>query len=175
MAKQKSKKLEAREQVVLDTLVKFLDQNGYPPTIREIGELTNIPSTSSVSSYLEHLNEKGYIERDNKVSRGIRKVQLEIDAVPASRAAANEGIDRLTQVPIMGTIAAGEAINIPESGFSIYDTETSVELSRSMLPSRIPTNELFALEVRGDSMIDALVDDGDIVILRKIETAQDGI
>lgn len=172
MAKRKGKQLTTPEKSVLKTLAKYQEQAGYPPTVREIVDLANITSTSMASYYLDSLTKKGYIERDDRVARGIRIIQPDDKHLTPAPAAHSAG--SLVSVPIAGTIAAGEPIIFPASDFPAYDRESSVELPAWMIPPRTPLNELFALKVKGDSMIDALVNEGDIVILRKTETAQNG-
>jgi repressor LexA len=130
--------LSDRHKKILEVLEHYQDNVGYPPSIREIGREANISSTSVVNYYLDQLEDMGYIERDRKVSRGMRLLQP------------------------------------PESGFDVFAPEEGVEVARSMLPERDQEAELYALEVEGDSMIDAMVDDGDIVIMRHTQTANNG-
>jgi repressor LexA len=77
-------------------------------------------------------------------------------------------------VPVLGRIVAGEPVPVPSSDFSYYDQETGIDIARSLLPGRERTEDLFALEVQGDSMIDAMVNDGDIVVMRPITQAENG-
>lgn len=170
MPRKKKGKLSDRERLVLETLEHFQEENGYPPSIREICEAAKISSTSVVSYYLDRLEEKGFIERDNNVSRGIRLLKSLSGAVQG----AEKAVQALLRVPVVGRIQAGAAIPIPETDFDLYDAETNVELPPGLLPRRVPTNELFALEVQGDSMIDAMVNDGDIVVLRKTQDVRNG-
>jgi len=160
-----------RHQKILDYLSRRQENNGYPPSIREIGEATGISSTSVVTYYLKQLEELNLIERDHNVSRGVRlnspvKKASEIVSQTARNIASS--INELLNIPIMGRIIAGEPISIPASDFNYFDAESS------LLSSKEKTSELFALEVEGQSMIDAMVNDGDIVIMKKAETAQNG-
>lgn len=161
MMVRKSKGLSERHQKILDFLREYQSKNKYPPSIREIGEHTGITSTSVVNYYLDQLEKMGRIERDRKVSRGVRL------------AGANT-LGEMFRIPVVGRIAAGLPIAVPNTDFSLYDAEESVEIARSLLPPREKTSELFALEVQGDSMIDAMVNDGDLVIMKRTERASNG-
>ncbi len=162
--------LGERHKKILHFLEKFQDENGYPPSIREIGENTNISSTSVVNYYLNQLEEMNYIERESNVSRGIRLIRtLEGNLFKAAQT-----ITDMFSVPIIGRIVAGEPVPVPSSDFNYYDQETGIEIARSLLPPKEKTEGLFALEVQGDSMIDAMVNDGDIVIMRPISQPNNG-
>jgi repressor LexA len=187
MARQRAKGLTERQIKILEVLERFQNQNGYPPSIREICDKANISSTSVVNYYLNQLEETGYIERDGRVSRGIRLVKplSEITSIPAAPAVAaqfkksveavRQVVDELLHVPVLGRIVAGEPVPVPASDFSYYDSESMVDVARSLLPSREKGgNDLYALEVQGDSMIDAMVNDGDIVIMSPAHEAHNG-
>jgi repressor LexA len=166
-----------RHQKILDYLSRRQENNGYPPSIREIGEATGISSTSVVTYYLKQLEELDLIERDHNVSRGVRLTSpVKRAGERVSQAAQNiaNSINELLNIPIMGRIIAGEPIPIAESGFSYFDAESNIQIARSLLSAKDKTSELFALEVEGESMIDAMVNDGDIVIMKKAEIAQNG-
>ena len=171
MMVRKSKGLSERHHKILDLLQKYAEK-GYPPSIREIGEQTGITSTSVVNYYLEQLEKWGFIERDRRISRGLRVVPEKLAelgnalAVPVHLAA--EAINDFMRIPVIGRIGASLPMPVPASDFSYYDAETGVDIARSMLPTK-KADGLFALEVTGDSMIDAMVNDGDIVIMRKVE------
>lgn len=150
--------LSERQRKILEFIKSFSLDNGYPPTIREIGEATDISSTSVVNYNLNALQKEGYIIRDRTVSRGIRlKESLE-----ELRAAAD-----LIQVPLLGRIAAGNPIPVPEDGFA----GETVELTRDIAPAG---SNIYALHVRGDSMIDAFINDGDMVVMQYQQTANNG-
>jgi repressor LexA len=169
MARRKSG-LGERHKKILKFLEKFQNENRFPPTIREIGENTNISSTSVVNYYLNQLEEMHFIERESNVSRGIRLLKtLEGNIVQATQA-----VTDMFSVPVLGRIVAGEPVPVPSSDFSYYDQETGIDIARSLLPGRERTEDLFALEVQGDSMIDAMVNDGDIVVMRPITQAENG-
>jgi repressor LexA len=163
MMVRKSKGLGERHQRILDFLLEYQRENRYPPSIREIGNKTGISSTSVVNYYLDQLEKKGMIERDRKISRGVRLSGL------------NGSADTL-RIPILGPIAAG--LPLPELDPNISymnDSEASaVDIARSLLPSKEKGDNLFALEVQGNSMIDAMINDGDIVVLKPASDARNG-
>jgi repressor LexA len=172
------KPLSKRQKSILDYIWNYIRDHSRPPTIREIGQAVSISSTSVVNYNLTKLNEKGLLARDAEVSRGLRLTEraLEMyekvaDTVVETAAKVSETL-RLVRVPLMGNIVAGEPIEVGPSDFLTYDEDDAVELSANMLPGK--TDDLFALRVSGDSMIDAMVNDGDIVIMRKLETARNG-
>ncbi len=153
MMARKSKGLGERHKKILEFLKDYQEREGYPPTIREIGEKTDISSTSVVNYYLDQLEKMGKIERQRKISRGVRLAN-------------SSPLGEMFKIPVAGRIVAGEPIPVPASDFNYYDAETSVDIARSLLPSPDKSDDLFALEVSGDSMIDAMVNDGDIVIMK---------
>lgn len=153
MMARKSKGLGERHKKILIFLKDYQDREGYPPTIREIGEETGITSTSVVNYYLDQLEKMGKIERQRKISRGVRLAN-------------SSPLGEMFKIPVAGRIVAGEPIPVPASDFSYYDAETSVDIARTLLPSPEKSENLFALEVSGDSMIDAMVNDGDIIIMK---------
>ena len=181
MARKRAKGLTERQKRILEVLERFQDQNGYPPSIREICDRANISSTSVVKYYLSQLEESGHIERDGRVSRGIR-VLKPLSAMAGAAAAglrgsvvkAREAVEELLHIPMVGRIAAGTPLPVPASDFSYYDADSMVDVAQSMLPSEKDAKDLFALEVKGDSMIDAMVFDGDIVIMRPAREARNG-
>jgi repressor LexA len=172
----KSAGLGARHFKIMDYLVSFQGKNGYSPSIRQIGENIGVSSTSLVDYYLRQLEDQNYIERDSNVSRSIRVIRTQSIAGKASEVIrkVGEAISDLIPLPLVGRIVASTPIPVPPSDFSYFDYESSVEIARSMLPSREKVEELFALEVQGDSMIDAMVNDGDIVVMKKSQEANNG-
>jgi repressor LexA len=169
MARRK-KGLSERHKKILEVVENFNQANGYPPSIREIGKEAKISSTSVVNYYLEQLKEMEYIERDSNVSRGVRLLK---NAAGELLSEIDEGLKNLLRVPVVGRIVASAPVPVPQSDFSYYDAESMVEVARSLVPTR-DTGDLFALEVQGDSMIDAMVNDGDIVIMQKAQDARNG-
>ena len=117
----------------------------------------------------------GYIERDRRISRGLRVTEKVGElagmfngvVAAAAQNAAGAMID-LLRVPIAGRIVASAPAPVPASDFAYYDAESSLDIARSMLPTRGKTDDLYALEVQGDSMIDAMVNDGDYVIMKPV-------
>ena len=164
MMVRKSKGLGERHQKILDFLQEYQRENKYPPSIREIGVKTGISSTSVVNYYLDQLEKKGLIERDRKISRGVRV------SWP------NHGSADTVRIPILGPIAAG--LPLPELDPNVSymnDSEANaVDIARSLLPSKEKGENLFALEVKGESMIDAMINDGDIVVLKPASEARNG-
>lgn len=162
MAKsKKEKKLSTRQECILQFIEQCVSRRKHPPSIREICEECDISSTSVADYNLKRLEEMGYIDRTSKVSRGIQ-VMRPIGAML--------GTDQTINVPLYGRIAAGVPINMPDTDVA---PDTFVELARNLF--KPPQNkQLFALRVQGHSMVDALVDDGDIVVLAHQETADNG-
>ena len=150
--------LSERQRKILEFIKSFTLGSGYPPTIREIGEAVGISSTSVVNYNLNALQKEGHILRDRTVSRGIRLTE----GLEGLRAAVD-----LIQVPLLGRIAAGTPIPVPEDGFA----GETIELTRDIVPGG---SDLYALQVRGNSMIDAFINDGDVVIMQHQEVANDG-
>ena len=173
----KRKGLGERHHKILGVLERFTDQNGYPPSIREIGKRTNISSTSVVNYYLDQLEEDGFIERDRNVSRGVRLIRRATGEVYAETqplaGRLRNAVEDLMKIPIIGRIFASAPVPLPQSDFPTFDEDHMVEVARNMIPQR-DKDGLFALEVQGNSMIDAMVHDGDIVIMKQAHEAQNG-
>jgi repressor LexA len=177
----KKKPLSSRQESILGYVRKYVVDYGRPPTIREIGAATDISSTSVVNYNLTKLEKMGLIGRDSDVSRGLRlteKAMKFLGEAPSNMVAgfvqqAREAISRMVTIPLVGQIVAGEPIEVGNESFEVYDEDDVVEVGANMLPTK-KTDDLFALRVSGDSMIDAMVNDGDIVIMRQQETAQNG-
>lgn len=153
--------LSERQQKIYDYINKFTREKGRPPTIREIGSHVGISSTSVVNYNLNILVREGLIQREKEVSRGLRIVGGPVRTIGGDSMHA-------IQIPLLGTIAAGSPIPVPESGLEPLDTLT---LTRDLIPD---SEGIFALKVKGNSMIDALINDGDIVVMKRAETAQNG-
>ena len=154
------KSLSTKQQAILDFLRQFIRDKDYPPSIRDIQLGCKISSTSVVDYNLKALERRGHIRRDREVSRAIELL---------------DGSGRRPStipVPIIGTIAAGEPIPVPSADtWSNIDYDNVVEVTEEMTGGRA---QVYALRVKGDSMIDALVNDGDIVILEATQSADDG-
>lgn len=172
--------LSDRHRKIMQYLTVFQEKNGYSPSIRQIGENIGVKSTSLVDYYLNFLQESGYILRDDHVSRSIR-VLRPVHGTQASSAKGQGILQSLSasageffNIPLCGRIVASAPLPMPTTDVGYFDAESSIEVARSMLPSREKPEELFALEVDGDSMIDAMVNDGDIVIMKKSAEANNG-
>ena len=154
--------LSQRQNSILEYIQRFMKDAGYPPSIRDIQDKLKISSTSVVAYNLRKLEERGLIERDNKVSRGIK--------MPGGEPVAPAPIvlSHLRRVPLAGSIAAGLPIPVPDQGV----TEEYVDVPEELAPERV--KDVYALRVKGNSMIDALIADGDIVLMRYQETAENG-
>jgi repressor LexA len=174
MGRRRSKGLTDRQRRILEVLDAYFKQTGYPPSIREICKRANISSTSVTNYYLTQLEEMGYIERDGHVSRGIRLIKPLEEVAAAGAASVKQAVDDLLRVPLMGRIVASEPAPVPPSDFNYFDAESFVDVARTMLPSREKGDGLYALEVQGDSMIDAMINDGDIVIMKPVQQARNG-
>ncbi len=153
------KTLSHRQQAILDFIGAFLDDNDYPPTIRDIQQELGISSTSVVDYNLKVLEERDHIRRNRNISRGI-----EVVGRGPSRS-------NVVTIPVIGQIAAGLPIPVPGQ-LEGSDAADVIELSHEFAPSG--NANLFALRVRGHSMVDALINDGDIVILKQQETCENG-
>jgi repressor LexA len=166
MARKKQKGLSDKHKRVLDVLSLYTEQHGYPPSIREMCTRANISSTSVANYYLDRLEELGYIERDRQVARGVRVIKNYdeqtniLEKAQEAVQAVQQKIDELISVPLVGQIVASE----PVTSFS-DQPGSMIDVARSLLPTQ-KNDDLFALTVSGDSMIDAMVNDGDIVIMR---------
>ncbi len=169
------KPLSKRQQSMLEFIANYISEHTRPPTIREIGEAVGISSTSVVNYNLTRLEERGLLEREAEVSRGLRLTQAAVNgvrnAVAATANAINDTLSRLVSIPIAGDIVASQPVEVgSDVGANFYDD--FIEVSASMLPNRL--DDLYALRVNGDSMIDAMVQDGDIVVMHKQQTANNG-
>jgi repressor LexA len=149
------KDLTKRQRQVLDFICEFVEENGYPPTHQEIQFEVGLSSKSHAHFYLKALEREGYIERVPNIPRGIRLT---------GKFTRGRFAD-IIKVPFLGQIAAGEPIS-----FSDIDHET-IELTRDIVRDE---EGLYALQVKGDSMIDALINDGDIVIMKHQQEAGNG-
>ena len=136
-------KLSDRQRKILDYIQDFTLENGYPPSIREIGSAVGITSTSVVNYNLNRLVEEGYLDRDQNISRGIRLTEKFARAVELTA--------DMVRIPMAGRIFASEPVMIPSTDSAIFSPEEAIQVSRDLLSV---DENLFALEVKGDSMID---------------------
>ena len=149
-------KLTDRQRRILDFIQDFSTDNGYPPSIRQIGASVGISSTSVVNYNLNRLVEEGFLDRDKNVSRGIRLTDKLLKATG--------NLGEVIRIPMVGRIFASEPVHLPSTDSPMFGADEAIEITRDMLSS---TDEVFALEVKGDSMIDAMVSDGDIVVMKR--------
>lgn len=146
--------LSDRQQRMLEFIQSFTRSHGYPPTVREIGQAVGISSTSVVDYNLKILRKLGYLRRDKEVSRGIGLLVTDDE---------EERPSNVVSVPIVGLIAAGQ----PIEAYSTPDDR--IDLGRD-----VAEDGAFALRVKGKSMIEDLIDDGDLVVVRPQVTAENG-
>jgi len=175
----RSQGLSERHRKIMEFLIKFQNTNGYSPSIRQIGDSINVKSTSLVDYYLNQLQQMGFIDREDRISRSIRVLTPVIDSPSLKEKVADAvqnvsaTLSDLVSIPLAGRIVASAPIPMPTSDLPYFDSESSVDIARSLLPAR-ETNDLFALEVSGDSMVDAMINDGDIVIMKQAKSANNG-
>ncbi len=153
------KELTRRQRAILTFIERFLDENDYPPTIRDIQRELDVSSTSVVDYNLKVLETRNLIRRNRNISRGIEVVGR------------NSGRHNVVTIPVIGQIAAGQPIPVP-GDLEGSDLVETVELGVELVPDN--GMGLFALRVKGHSMVDALINDGDVVVLRKQETCENG-
>ena len=177
MAPKARKQLNERHKQVLDVIQEYRAKHGYAPSYREICARTDITSTSMVNYYLEQLEEMGYIERSENISRSLKikgTAQEKVDQVLGNVKQVVQDISNSLTIPIVGRIVASEPVPIPESDFSLFDSESTIDIPESLIPFNVQKEKLFALEVDGDSMVDAMVNDGDLIIMKPAREAQNG-
>ena len=146
--------LSSRQKLILDVIKESIETNGYPPSMREIGEAAGLASSASVSYQIDALVEKGYIRKDATKGRAFEIVENEDDITP----------ERTVNIPLVGRIAAGGPILAEQHIEEVYPLPESL----------VGSGELFLLKVVGDSMIDLAICDGDFVVIRSQKTAEKG-
>ena len=177
MAPKARKQLKERHKQVLDVIQEYTEKHGYAPSYREICAKTDITSTSMVNYYLEQLQEMGYIDRSENISRSLQikgSAQDKVDQVLGNVKQTVQEMSRSLTIPVVGRIVASEPVPIPESDFGLFDFESNIEIPESLIPFNMQKENLFALEVDGDSMIDAMVNDGDVIIMKPVKEAHNG-
>ncbi len=177
MAPKARKQLKERHKQVLDVIQEYTEKHGYAPSYREICAKTDITSTSMVNYYLEQLQEMGYIDRSENISRSLQikgSAQDKVDQVLGNVKQTVQEMSRSLTIPVVGRIVASEPVPIPESDFGLFDFESNIEIPESLIPFNMQKENLFALEVDGDSMIDAMVSDGDVIIMKPVKEAYNG-
>ena len=183
--------LTDRQRMVLEYICGSIDERGYPPTLREIGNKLGIRSTNGVNDHLRALERKGYLTREDMKSRTLRPTEATLNLVghgSASRAVGLRGINggkangsghalslggaandaEMVEIPILGRVAAGP-LGLTNAFEAPSDT---VRIDRMLLGQR--GGDVFGLRIKGDSMIEAGIHDGDYVFVRKAPTANRG-
>ena len=155
-----AKKLSEKQNNIMNFIVEFMEENQYPPTVRDIQHGCEISSTSVVDYNLRILQREGYLARQPDVSRGIVLGDKH-----------RRAISNVVAVPIMGNIAAGSPLPVAPSSSWREQGIDSVDLPAFLTDGR---DDVYAVRVRGDSMIDALVADGDLVLLQPASDAGNG-
>lgn len=148
--------LTARQREVLMAIVQHIEREGYPPTVREIGMRIGLRSSCTVQRHIEALIRKGYLTRDGHKSRTVEVVHRQDSPVG--------GRLSTVRVPLVGRVAAGVPLLAEEH------IEGYFPISRDL----VKEDEVFMLRVRGDSMIEAGLSDGDYIIVRRQATAENG-
>lgn len=157
MSNQKIKSSDIKMSVLLKFLKDYYAEKGYPPNVREMGKAMGVKSTSTVVYYLKKLEQKGLIIREMAKTRAITYVKVDPDQVKKE--------ENLVSMPLLGDIVAGYPLLSEENTSEVY------YISKNLFGS---TEELFCLTVKGESMIDAGMDEGDIVVVKVQNTAQTG-
>ncbi|AOS62531.1 transcriptional repressor LexA [Actinoalloteichus hymeniacidonis] len=155
--------LTPRQRRVLEVIREWVDRQGYPPSVREIGEAVGLTSTSSVAHQLRTLERKGYLRRDPNRPRAVGVLPVErIQAADVVAAPETDGAP--VYVPLLGRIAAGGPILAEQAIEEVFPLPREI----------VGEGSLFLLKVAGDSMIDAAITDGDWVVVRQQPTAENG-
>ena len=153
-------RLSKKQQSIIRYIDRFLNDNSYPPSIRDIQAGCNISSTSVVDYNLNILERKGYVRRRAEISRGIELLNR------------TQSLEATVQVPIIGLIAAGNPIPIPTPDtWDVAAVSETIDIPRELTRRK---KGVYALRVKGLSMIDALINDGDIVLMQSVNTVENG-
>lgn len=143
--------LTKKQRAILEYISDFIDNNGYPPAVRDICKGLGYSSTATVFGYIERLREKGYLDKDDSKNRGLRLLK-------------NGETKKTVNIPIVGNVAAGQPI------LAYENIEGYFPLSENLYSN----DETFILRVKGESMINAGIYDGDLIIIKKQSTAENG-
>ncbi len=151
------------KQKILELLYELHNRRAPPPTVREIARALRIASTNTIQYHIEALERGGLVIREKKKARSIRLVLEKAEEFLAVE---------FLRIPLVGTIVAGSPTPVPDAGTSSYEADGAiVMLSRSLFP-HVKCSDLYALRVKGDSMIDACILDGDTVIMKRLREPQ---
>ena len=148
------KELSGKQGSILAFINEFIERHGYSPSVREVAENCDINSSTVAQYHLNILEREGYINRSRKVFRSIALRRMRTG---------------ITAIPVMGTIAAGVPIPVPGNDTWAIVPEETLEVPRNLTRG---LDNVYALRVKGTSMIDALIDDGDIVLLQQPVTVE---
>ena len=162
-------KLTERQEMVLQYIQSSITDRGYPPTLREIGNFMGIRSTNGVNDHLRALERKGYLTREDMKSRALRPTQLNGNGQPAALNGNGHSLaddDSFIEIPMLGRVAAGQLTEAIES------PEDTVRIDRMLVGGS--GKDVFGLRVRGESMINAGIRDGDYVFVQKQLDARRG-
>lgn len=150
------RQLSPKQQHIIDFIPHFVEDKGYPPTVRDIVVGCGFSSTSVVAYNLRALEKEGYIRRHPEVSRGIELL----------------GGASKVRVPVIGQIAAGEPVPVPApDSWDVTSSLETLEVPENLTHGR---DRVYALKVKGSSMVDALIDDGDIVLMQSVPVVENG-
>ena len=153
-------RLSKRQQSIVKYIDRFLTDNSYPPSIRDIQAGCKISSTSVVDYNLNILERKGYLRRHAEISRGIELLHR------------TRGTEAMVPVPIIGVIAAGAPVPVPTPDtWDLAAVSETIEMPRDLIRKK---KGVYALRVKGTSMIDALINDGDIVLMQHVSVVDNG-
>lgn len=150
------KSLSSKQHAILKSIYQAIDQQGYPPTVREIAQEVGLASTSTVHGHLSRLEKNGYIIRDASKTRAIELTPMALEEL---------GIER-NNIPLLGRVAAGAPILAVEDATDFYPIPPALE--------HYDPNDLFMLKIDGDSMINIGIFDGDLITVRRQSSANNG-
>jgi repressor LexA len=150
--------LTDRQKAILDFITQSIDERGYPPTLREIGEHFGIRSTNGVNDHLRALEKKGHLQREDLKSRALRPVGMQPASATAVRGGGDSRLADIVEVPVVGRVAAGLPL------LAVDNVQDTVHVDKFFIGQ---TREVFALRVKGDSMIEDGIFDGDYIFVKK--------
>ncbi len=165
MRKKDPNSLNKREKAILKFIEKQINANGYPPSVREIGKAVDLKSTATVHGYIASLEQKGYIKKESQKGRTLKL--LKGGAIEGQESTFDKEVyssKEMVDVPVIGKITAGEPILAVENVTDTFPIPLDF----------VGTGESFMLTVRGESMIEAGILDGDYILVRKQNTAHNG-
>jgi repressor LexA len=148
--------LTPKRKQILDFVAAFIGEKGYAPSVRDVASGCNLTSPNAAQFHLDALERQGFIRRARDVSRSIALTEKYADA---------------TSIPVLGTIAAGQPIPVPSPDTWSSTPEEMIRLPEDLIDS---LQNIYALRVKGTSMIDSMIDDGDIVIMQSTTTVENG-